>query len=74
MLATGVYGMYSGDLNQDGYIDVSDYPLFEADADNSAYNGLYNLASDLNGDTFVDVTDYPIFDINNAIGIYAQMP
>ncbi len=74
MLATGVYGMYSGDINQDGFIDVSDYPLFEADADNSAYNGLYNLASDLNGDTFVDVTDYPIFDLNNSLGIYAQMP
>jgi hypothetical protein len=74
LLATGVYGMYSGDINQDGYIDVSDYPLFETDANNSAYNGLYNLASDLNGDTFVDVTDYPIFDINNSLGIYAQMP
>jgi hypothetical protein len=74
LLATGVYGMYSGDLNQDGFIDVSDYPTFEVDADNSAYNGLYNLASDLNGDTFVDVTDYPIFDLNNSLGIYAQMP
>jgi hypothetical protein len=74
MLATGVYGMYSGDLNQDGFIDVSDYPTFEVDADNSAYNGLYNLASDLNGDSFVDISDYPVYDVNSSLGLYSQHP
>jgi surface protein len=74
LLAPGVYGMYSGDINQDEYIDVSDYPLFEADIDNSAFNGLYNLVSDLNGDSFVDISDYPVYDVNSSLGLYSQHP
>ena len=58
----------------DEYIDVSDYPLFEADIDNSAFNGLYNLVSDLNGDSFVDISDYPVYDVNSSLGLYSQHP
>ena len=74
MLAPGVYGMYSGDINQDEYIDGSDYSIYELDVDNSTNLGLFNLASDLNGDTYVDGSDYPLFDINSANSVYAQHP
>jgi hypothetical protein len=73
-LATGVYGMYSGDINQDEYIDGSDYSIYELDVDNSTNLGLFNLASDLNGDTYVDGSDYPLFDINSANSVYSQHP
>ena len=74
LLAPGVYGMYSGDINQDEYIDGSDYSIYELDVDNSTNLGLFNLASDLNGDTYVDGSDYPLFDINSANSVYAQHP
>lgn len=73
-LAPGVYGMYSGDLNQDDFIDPADFPLFESDQDNSAINGLYLLSGDMNGDTFVDPADYPVYDGNAYLGLFAQYP
>jgi hypothetical protein len=74
MLATGVYGMWTGDINLDEFIDGADLSLFEADVDNSAVNGLYNLPSDFNGDTFVDAADYGVFDANSVLGLYSQHP
>ena len=74
MLAPGVYGMHTGDINQDDYIDGSDYPLFEVDVDNSTNLGWFFLPSDLNGDTYVDGSDYPLFDFNSANSVYAQFP
>lgn len=68
----GVYAIYSGDLNADGYIDGSDYPILDVDIANSIY-GVY-ISTDLNGDGFVDGTDYPIFDANSAASIMVQMP
>ncbi|UPT71110.1 MAG: YDG domain-containing protein [Flavobacterium sp. JAD_PAG50586_2] len=73
-LAPGVYGMYSGDLNQDDFIDPADFPSFELDQDNSAINGLYLLSGDMNGDTFVDPADYPVYDGNAYLGLFAQYP
>lgn len=73
-LAPGVYGMYSGDLNQDDFIDPADFPSFELDQDNSAINGLYLLSADMNGDTFVDPADYPVYDGNAYLGLFAQYP
>lgn len=73
-LAPGVYGMYSGDLNQDDFIDPADFPSFESDQDNSAINGLYLLSADMNGDTFVDPADYPVYDGNAYLGLFAQYP
>jgi hypothetical protein len=57
-----VFAIYSGDMNQDGYIDVFDYPIFEQD-NFDQLTGYY--VSDLNGDGYVDVFDYPIFELNN---------
>jgi hypothetical protein len=66
--------MYSGDINQDEYIDGSDYSIYEVDVDNSTNLGLFSLASDLNGDTYVDGSDFPLFDINSSNSLYSQHP
>jgi hypothetical protein len=62
MLALGVYGFYSGDINQDGFIEGLDYaPLFN-DSDN-LLEGFQT--TDLNGDGYVEGLDYP-FLFNNS--------
>jgi hypothetical protein len=67
----GVFAIYAGDLNQDGFVDVFDFPIF--DADNAAFASGY-VVSDMNGDGFVDVFDYPVFDANNQAFIMAVIP
>jgi hypothetical protein len=70
-MGDGVFGMYSGDINQDGSIDFSDYPDLDI-ANNSGVLG-YNV-NDLNGDASVDFNDYPLLDINSNNGIIAMRP
>lgn len=68
----GVFAFYTGDLNQDEFVDASDFPFF--DADNSAgLSGDY-YATDLNGDGFVDASDFPFYDQNNSIGVFSLHP
>ena len=58
----GVWAFYTGDINQDGYVDGSDIPiLFNS---NENFEEGY-LATDLNGDGYADGTDYPIL-FNNS--------
>ena len=71
-LEPNVFGIYSGDMNQDGFVDVSDYPAFDYDASIGVYAEY--VATDLNGDGFVDVSDYPLFDLNSSVGVYAILP
>jgi PKD repeat protein len=71
-VGNGQYALFSGDINQDGYIDGSDYPDFDADTQNGVY-GIY-IATDLNGDGYVDGSDYPFFDANSQYGIYSITP
>ena len=68
----GVFALYTGDLNQDGYIDPFDYPQF--DSDNQSFISTVYIASDMNGDGFVDPFDYPIFDANNQSFISSVLP
>ena len=57
-----IYGIYSGDVNQDGIIDASDL----SETDNDAFNGLSGyVRTDVSGDDFVDAADMSIVD-NNA--------
>ena len=70
-VAPGVFAMYTGDLNQDGYIDAVDYPLFDSDNLSGASG---NYATDMNGDGYVDAVDYPIFDFNNLNGVTSYLP
>ncbi len=62
LLENNVYGFYTGDLNQDGAIDISDFPMLYNDNDLFLY-GYY--ASDLNGDGSVDISDFPLLYNNN---------
>jgi hypothetical protein len=67
----GVFAMYTGDLNQDEYVDPFDYGLFEAD--NLVFASGY-YASDMNGDGYVDPFDYGIFETNNLNFILSIHP
>ena len=66
-----VFAIYSGDINQDGNIDLSDFPIWDDDNTNFAFG--YRDA-DLNGDGNVDLSDFPYWDGNNANFIYSHKP
>jgi len=65
-LKNGIYGIYAGDLNLDGWIDYLDY--VQMDIKIQMFSLGYQL-EDLNGDGFVDYSDYVILD-NNVNGFY----
>ena len=71
-VGNGVYALYTGDLNQDGFIDAFDYPALDADT----FNGLASIyvATDLNGDGFVDSFDFPLFDVNSQNNVSIVSP
>jgi len=56
--------IYSGDVNQDKFIDISDF----SDIDNDSYNFVSGrfVDTDLNGDNFVDQSDMAIADNNRS--------
>jgi hypothetical protein len=66
--STARFGMYGGDVNQDGTVDASDVRAVDNDAAN--FVGGY-VITDLNGDGFVDGTDFVIADNNaaNFVGV-----
>jgi hypothetical protein len=70
-LESGVYGFYSGDLNQDGFIESGDFPSLYNDND-AGLEGYYS--TDLNGDGFVESGDYPILFNNSDSGIEISRP
>jgi hypothetical protein len=56
------FGIYSGDVNQDGTVDLSDAGL----VDNDSYNFITGyVATDVNGDNTVDLSDAAIVDDNS---------
>lgn len=67
----GIWAFYTGDINQDSFIDNSDYSLWETDANNFA-SGYYS--SDLNGDGNVDNGDYTFWEENANNFIYSIHP
>ena len=73
-VAPGVFALYVGELNDDGFIDGIDYPIYENYIYLSSYTGLYLLNGDFNGDSFVDASDYAHFDYNSQLGLYYQRP
>lgn len=58
----GFFALYSGDVNNDGFLDLGDYTFWETD-NNAFASGSY--ATDFNGDGFVDLADYSIWETNN---------
>jgi hypothetical protein len=72
---TGLYGMWMGEMNDDGFIDGIDYLPFVDDVNLSSYDGQYLLDGDFNGDAYVDAVDYgSVFDYNSNQGVYTQRP
>lgn len=57
----GVFAIYSGDVNQDGTIDITDQASLGNDLQNFASG---YVLTDLNGDSVVDITDQAILDNN----------
>ena len=71
-LGDGNWAFYTGDINQDGYIDANDFPPYDAD-NHSAVRFVY-ATTDFNGDGYVDANDYPVFDGNNHHGVHLIRP
>ena len=70
-LGGGVFGFYSGDINQDDVIDNTDAPDLVAAIESSAFG---NQVTDLNGDGAVDNSDAPFFENNATNSIFAIYP
>ena len=65
------FAIYSGDINQDGSIDATDFLELDPSIQNG--DGGY-LVGDLNGDGSVDASDFLILDPNIQNGIGAAFP
>jgi hypothetical protein len=70
-LGSGVFGIYAGDINQDGFIDGNDFT--DVDNDNSNFASGY-LYTDTNGDGFVDGNDFTLIDNNGSMFISIARP
>lgn len=71
LLINDYWCMYSGDVNQDGIIDLEDVSLVENGISNS-HSGYIN--SDLNGDEVVDSSDMMIVENNSSNSIMSISP
>jgi hypothetical protein len=70
VLHGSLYCIYSGDVNQDGFITGDDFQ----DVDNDAANFDYHVATDVNGDGFVTGDDFQFIDNNAALFVQRQIP
>ncbi len=69
VLKLGRYCLYSGDVNQDGAVDGTDY----SSVDNDAFNFISGyVATDVTGDNTVDASDAAIVD-NNAFNFIGRI-
>ena len=67
----GVWSIFSGDINQDLYVDAFDGQILQVDNLDFLF-GYY--ASDLNGDGYVDSFDNPICELNNLMFVATMRP
>ena len=70
-LGGGVFGFYSGDVNQDEVIDGSDSPYLDLDIFNSEFGV---KITDLNGDGSVDGSDATYLENNSFNSVFAHYP
>jgi len=61
------WAIYSGDLNQDGAVDIFDYLLLDPDIQNGV--GSEYLNTDINADGAIDIFDYLLLDPNIQDGV-----
>lgn len=66
-----LWGMFGGDCNQDGIVEIADLTIIDNDATNFVTG---YIVSDLNGDNFADLADYTIADNNAANIVTVQAP
>jgi len=66
-----VFCFYSGDVNQDGTVDISDMSVI--DNDNSQFAFGYNV-SDCNGDDATDISDMALVDNNTQLQLFFARP
>ena len=71
LAASGVFGFYSGDINQDDVIDGSDATSLDLDIFNSEF-GIQ--ITDLNGDGSVDGSDSIYYENNSFNSVFANYP
>jgi hypothetical protein len=71
MVDAGLYAIYTGDINQDGFVDPFDFADYSSDNVNFASG---YLVTDMNGDGFVDPFDFSIYSSNNVNFVMAITP
>jgi endonuclease/exonuclease/phosphatase family metal-dependent hydrolase len=70
-LKNGKWCIYSGDVNQDGFVETTDLNLVFSDN----VNGVTGYVStDLNGDMFTEIDDLNKVFINNVLGVERKRP
>jgi lysophospholipase L1-like esterase len=70
-LQNSVFAIFSGDVNQDGSIDLFDIQKVENDATSFNFG---NQTSDCNGDGVVDLVDMQIVENNSGLFIFLSKP
>lgn len=70
-LKSGKYCIFSGDVDQDGIVDLSDLVLVDNDNANFVTG---NVPTDVNGDNKSDLSDLIIVDNNNAAFVEKVVP
>lgn len=70
-LKLGKWCIYSGDVNQDGFINITDLNLVFND---NLIGAVGYIATDLNGDLYTEVSDLNIVFIDNVLGVSRQKP
>lgn len=71
MMIDGYYVIYSGDVNQDGYVDTGD----SSPIDNDQFYFISGyVVTDVNGDGFVDTADGTIVDNNQFFFVGSILP
>ncbi len=66
-----VYALYTGDINQSGYVDVDDFAIFEPDLTSGPVGF---LITDLNGSGYTDIDDFALFEPRLTQGVASQTP
>lgn len=70
-LGDGNFGLYSGDVNQDGTVDGQDMNVVDNNTREGVF-GYYN--SDINGDGATDGLDMNVVDNNTRYGLFTARP
>ena len=75
VLQGGKYCIYSGDVNQDGYVTESDFTsVYNDNSLGGAPPNNYHLQNDLNGDGRITGDDLSCIDNNSANGVSKKVP